>query len=1268
MFVKFIFSILSLILLFSCGGKVERTPTNFKLSFVTDTNAGHKIAGGVLLLGVNSQKQTFSKNLSGDSTVEVNIEVPNGEWSFYAIAWEENSGMNMSGKVRCAFSENKILDGSSEVVDVNLTLSNANCSSPTISDGRISSSAGTTEVRFPNVKISSCRNDKNIATSTACSKTNGDRGFVRSYRFQLDEFSTLPATEIVGVDFSQRHLLSQCFPINDGIDSAITSAASALNIPHGLVRSTIVAYSDSSCTKKIQSVTLNDGLKVPATLNSVKVINAGADTIIKHIMSPALFCSINNDRTVFSTGNGSMATPYGICFAEQMKIPTSGTAAMNDLYMSQNFELLQDIDLSSMTVAFPGATSIPLCSEPGNNFIPWGGFYTDPTNDCSLTVSVPTPFSGVFNGNGHRIKNLFIMSDRFDNVGLVRTLNGTMTNIIFENPQIEGGRYTGTVAGLAQGGEISNISVYNGNIEGESSDNTTAYVGGIVGESAAVIMNSHVHKTEVSGRGSYIGGIAGGASVNVDTVSFSGEIEGHEDSTNYVGGIVGYQSSGIISNATSKGVVSARGSYIGGIAGFSQGVLDVYSTASVGSTEHKGDGTAVNIGGLIGYQDNGATLNRAIFAGSIIKNCNNSPQTSCSIGESVGGRGTSTSLADVYAIDYGIASIYGGTAGTSMNYTSLLGVDYSSWLGTGRWNMVAGDMPRLIWEALDCSLPANTASVSTQIANQRGSVQSPIIICNALQFNDIASNSDFHYRLGQDIYLGMFSTPINFSGSLDGFGYSVYGAELGSLTGNDIGIFSKLNASGVIKNLNLINIHANYTAGTTNTAAILVGENSGVVSNIRLSHSLLDTTALDPGQAGIVTGFNIGTVEDVRLDYTEVKGTMNYGGVVGVNLNSGIVRRVSSYGYMPLISGANNVGGIVGANLGLIQEASYGGHIDISMGSGIGLVGGIVGDNLTGGRVIDSIFKDHGEIMIKDPSAFAIGGIAGNNDGSIERIVTVGNMIQTEGTSNSSIGPVIGTTSSGTMTNALFVKKVVTINAHETNVSTITNMAPCNIDIASTPSMPMSTASLRFQDGQVIQGTLTGTTFNSSDSCPSVAANDPVRLELPNNYNIDFTSYSTNCEINMFSSIPGFSNSNLQLTVDNTSAGYEGSVVTGKFVFATTSNQSCDYVENLRLNGNSSAKIYPIVGNSLGIKADIDELGNLSYFCPSVASHPTSDKGSFRCDSSESWDIVEDKDDGYGFDSLVSLFMSETMNTPNSNPPIWSLEDEGRGPRLLFEW
>ncbi|MHC4462080.1 MAG: GLUG motif-containing protein [Planctomycetota bacterium] len=173
-----------------------------------------------------------------------------------------------------------------------------------------------------------------------------------------------------------------------------------------------------------------------------------------------------------------------------------------------------------------------------------------------------TAFTGVFDGNNHKIINLSITSGTNDYLGLFGYISyingGEVRNLGVERGSVGGDLYIGGLVGYNLRGSVSNC-YSTGNVSGE--DN----VGGLVGinENGIVL---HCYSTgSVSGTQD-VGGLVGGNVGRISNCYSTADASGEDN----VGGLVGENGlwgQGIVSNCYSTGSVSGT-QHFGGLVGY----------------------------------------------------------------------------------------------------------------------------------------------------------------------------------------------------------------------------------------------------------------------------------------------------------------------------------------------------------------------------------------------------------------------------------------------------------------------------------------------------------------------------------------------------------------------------------------------------------------------------------------------------------------------------------------------------------------------------
>lgn len=161
------------------------------------------------------------------------------------------------------------------------------------------------------------------------------------------------------------------------------------------------------------------------------------------------------------------------------------------------------------------------------------------------------PFGGLFNGNGHVIKNIKIASTEKKGTAIFYKIkNGTIENVTFENINLEGSS-TASLAGIVGqmcGGFIHNVALKN--IASRASTGASALVGQVSGGVNYITQVSLVNDTNtvIKVDNKYCGGLVGNMQKDTDQALVelyvsdcyvNGIIGDGKDAGGYIGGIIG---------------------------------------------------------------------------------------------------------------------------------------------------------------------------------------------------------------------------------------------------------------------------------------------------------------------------------------------------------------------------------------------------------------------------------------------------------------------------------------------------------------------------------------------------------------------------------------------------------------------------------------------------------------------------------------------------------------------------------------------------------
>ena len=245
------------------------------------------------------------------------------------------------------------------------------------------------------------------------------------------------------------------------------------------------------------------------------------------------------------------------------------------------------------------------------------GLYFNDTN---------TNFVSLFGylGSGGEIKNVGVIDSYFNGrfaVGGVCGWNkGTITGCYNTGTVSGSGNYVGGVCGRNDNGTLTDC--YNtGTVSG-----TSNFVGGVCGENYGTITGCYNTGT-VSGSGDIVGGVCGYNWSTITDCYNTGTVSG---SASNVGGVCGRNYNGTITGCYNTGAVSGTDG-VGGVCGSNSGTItDCYNTGKVG-------GTSDYVGGVCGFNDYGTmtgcdntgTVSGDYYVGGVCGSNNNGTMTLC---------------------------------------------------------------------------------------------------------------------------------------------------------------------------------------------------------------------------------------------------------------------------------------------------------------------------------------------------------------------------------------------------------------------------------------------------------------------------------------------------------------------------------------------------------------------------------------------------------------------------------------------------------------
>ena len=303
----------------------------------------------------------------------------------------------------------------------------------------------------------------------------------------------------------------------------------------------------------------------------------------------------NNDRINYTTNSGSIsvpAAPQGYYWVMDGKEFTGTKVNLSG----------SDITVTAEKFPFAGGTGTAETPYEISNLEEFGAFRdyinagrSDSDKHFKLTADIEmsarswTPigndsinFTGIFDGDGHKITGLYINAPDGKYQGLFGWvgIGGTVENLSVSG-EVTGYQFVGGVAGRNDG------TVTNCNNTGKVTSNNQL-AGGIVGRNGGTVTNCN-NTGDVSGVNLCVGGVAGSNASTIENCSNTGAISGKSD----VGGVVGWNDEGAATNVYNTGAVSGS-QYVGGVVGynFRGTATNVYNTGAVSGSQY--------VGGIVG--------------------------------------------------------------------------------------------------------------------------------------------------------------------------------------------------------------------------------------------------------------------------------------------------------------------------------------------------------------------------------------------------------------------------------------------------------------------------------------------------------------------------------------------------------------------------------------------------------------------------------------------------------------------------------------------
>ena len=571
-------------------------------------------------------------------------------------------------------------------------------------------------------------------------------------------------------------------------------------------------------------------------------------------------------------GNGSPASGGATAYNTAFPNAASGMGCASTCI---GYELTANIDLDTDGDGNIGSDTGDAYNNAGAGWLPIGDFNNR--------------YTGVFNGNGFTITNLYISRATTSYIGLFALLGigARVESLGITAANVTGNNYVGVLASYNIG-EV--VAVYTA---GSVTANSGSYAGGIAAnQTAAGTIHSSYSNASVTGQAN-------------------------------VGGLVGYASAGTGASITNS-----------------------YSTGAVS----RSSGTATTIGGLIGAVPAMGFTASASYYDSTTSGCVTGGTAGCTT--SAGGSGVSARTTAQLQAPVGYAGIYaawnanldGDTStgvattgaddpwyfGTTSQYPVLKygKIDYDS--DNDRYIEVS-NLAQLDAIRHDLTGDGNPASGGAAAYNAAfplrftaagGRMGCPSAGCDGyeltanLDFDEngdgqITATGDPTYWNSNAGWLPLGAYTSNFKGN----GHTINLLTIARTGTNDVGLFSSFSSNSRIETVGITNATVTGSIYT----GILAGTNGGSVIASYTTGSVSGTT-----RVGGIIGYQGLNAASIHSSYStaSVSGTQYVGGVLGQKFGSvtnsyatGLVSRASG--------GASEIGGLIGSSSQGTTTASY---------------------------------------------------------------------------------------------------------------------------------------------------------------------------------------------------------------------------------------------------------------------------------------------------------------------------------------------------------
>jgi hypothetical protein len=581
--------------------------------------------------------------------------------------------------------------------------------------------------------------------------------------------------------------------------------------------------------------------------------------------------------------------------------------------------------------------------------------------------------------------------------GLISTSEGITVNC-----------YTsGTVAGLDIVGGL--VGCEGGIIENSLSSATvigTSYVGGLVGVLWDASWDNQICDSYATGSvmgSQYVGGLVG---INDDSSIYNSYSIASVNGTSYVGGLVGINNYGLIEFCFAAGSVSGDMN-VGGLIGYNDDglVYDSYYDKDVTGQSDMGNGEPKSTSELMirsTFKNWDFSYTWTIIEGydyPMLRWQDEAPTSGFDLwiprGSAEPGVETELRITDAVGEDGELLTgrkeviIYNEIDNATIFQSGVEFVDGEASIAI-TLNTLGLNTLRV---AVEDVFYTNTVSVEVlvvEFAGGSGTADDPYLIADADDLNNVRYNLTAHYKLINDIDLGVApynegegwlpigSSSMPFVGYFDGDGKYIRNLYINRIDSHDVGLFSTIDEGATVDYVLIENADV--------TGRRYVGALVGWNYNGNIFYCVAMGTVRGITDIGGLVGENNGYIDSSNT-YCFVSGDTYIGGLAGNNFHE-----INNSYATGNVLGSENVGGLIGYNDGSIMNSYTTGIVN-----GDDHIGGLVGFNYREGNIATSYTTGY-TTGLED-----VGGLVGHNLGNISECFTIGNT-----DAESSVGGLIG--------------------------------------------------------------------------------------------------------------------------------------------------------------------------------------------------------------------------------------------------------------------